>query len=81
MIAEMIGDSDQFLRVHIEHRIEETLQAVTPMHREETKVRNGSDPLAPYLRDETPAKVEDESNALAPYLRDDKPAKLDPLSP
>ena len=77
MIAEMIGDSDRFLREHIEHRLDDRLQAITPIHQEATKVKDGSNALAPYLRDDRPSS----SDPLAPYLADDRPASSDPLAP
>lgn len=73
----MIGDSDSFLREHIEHRIDERLQAVTAIRREPAKVEMESNALDKYLRDDKPAR----SDPLATYLADDKPASSDPLAP
>ena len=69
MVVAMIGDSDQFLRTHIEHRLDDRLQAITPIHQEATKVKNDRDPLAPWLRQRDLAKTEDGSDPLTPYRR------------
>lgn len=56
----IMADSDRFLREHVEHRIEERLGAITAIRREPTKVKDESDPLAPYLRErktDRPVKV------------------------
>ncbi|MCH8820651.1 MAG: hypothetical protein IIB03_10085, partial [Acidobacteria bacterium] len=52
----MIADSDRFLREHVEHWIEERLQAAAPMHQKVAKVKDERDPLAPYLRESKPAR-------------------------
>jgi len=57
-VAQMIADSDQFMRAHLEHRVKEIVIAITSLHREPTW--NGQ-----------PVEMAEPVDALASYLRPD----------